>query len=533
MERFVGVDLGLRTRHKAVVFDGVVRRGKPFAVEVSQAGFDRLLERATEDTQQRVTFVFEPTGMAWLPVAAYVSAAGHRALLAKTQKVSDLRKFFKKHTKSDVIDAEALARLPQIDPEGVHPAPLPGARQNALRQLVQRRDRLTDEVAATKKRIQSLLVAVNPPLIGALGKKKFGRAACAFLRSYCDPQKVIRRGRQWLRAFWKKHGRGHTACESRADKVYEASQQCVALYRSLRQAGQLPFDYEAMQAEIRWMLDWLETNQREADELERQIAQRYRELDPDQTLKQLAGIGDIIAAGIEAFVGHALRFPNERAFVCYCGISPRKKQTGNRDQRMPIMKTGQRLLKKYLYLAADIARQLDPDFASYYARRYAQGDHHNRILVALARKMAVRVFSLLKRRELAAQSAAAGREKSSVRYELRDADGQVLDRKKARALILRKYTRARVAPERHAKDRARKDFSPPSSEAGKLSGRHKDATTSIAEKTSHSRLAIRACSGNEENEPTADALHRANRPVQVGEIVRTVIRQLRQTEDDH
>ena len=71
---------------------------------------------------------------------------------------------------------------------------------------------------------------------------------------------------------------------------------------------------------------------------------------------------------------------------------------------MPITKAGQRLLKKYFYLAADVARQWDAEFAAYYARRYARGDHHNHIMIALARKMALRVYALLKRREKARQA---------------------------------------------------------------------------------------------------------------------------------
>ena len=47
MERRVGVDLGLRSKHRAVVYDGSVRRGRAFGVEVSREGFDELLRTFT------------------------------------------------------------------------------------------------------------------------------------------------------------------------------------------------------------------------------------------------------------------------------------------------------------------------------------------------------------------------------------------------------------------------------------------------------------------------------------------------------
>jgi transposase len=104
MERYVGIDLGLKTKHKVTVYDGLKQVGKPFAVETSQDGFEYLLKRVTAGTEGPVNFVFEPTSNAWLPVSAYVSAAGHRCYLVKTQKASDLRKFYSKHAKSDSID---------------------------------------------------------------------------------------------------------------------------------------------------------------------------------------------------------------------------------------------------------------------------------------------------------------------------------------------------------------------------------------------------------------------------------------------
>ena len=66
MERTVGVDLGLRGRHPAVVYEGTVRQGRAFAVAVSREGFDELLRRATAGSEGPVTFVMEPTGNAWV-----------------------------------------------------------------------------------------------------------------------------------------------------------------------------------------------------------------------------------------------------------------------------------------------------------------------------------------------------------------------------------------------------------------------------------------------------------------------------------
>ena len=470
--RFVGIDLGLRAKHRAAVFDGVEPRGRPFAVEVSREGFDALLERATRGTEGPVNIVIEPTGLAWLPIAAHLTAAGHRVFVPKPQKVSDLRKFYKKHTKSDAVDAGVLARLPQVDPLGVHELVLPTAEEMTLRRLVKRYDRLMSEVADQKRRIHALMVMVNPALMDALGGDKFGRAAVAFLRTYADPEKVIKLGMKRLQKFWDSKAR-RTDDPERVPRVFEACRRTAELYRELRDSGRLPFDYDEVQQELEFELDRMERAGQDAKQLEKRIQKIYRRMDPQRTLEKICGIGEVIAPAIHALVGDIERFPNGNKFIGYTGLCPRKNQTGTSDTPMPITKTGQRLLKKYFYLAADVARQWDPELAAYYARRYAKGDHHNRIVIALARKLAWRAYAVLKRWVQAQreQSAAAV---DSISYVLRAPDGRQVDKHEARNLIVDKLARDVVAPERATRERSRKSGG---AGAGRnMSGRRDDAT---------------------------------------------------------
>jgi transposase len=453
MSRYVGIDIGLGTAHKAAVVDGAHRRGKAFTVEVSREGLEELLRRATEETEEAVKFVIEPTGLAWVPVAAYAKAAGHQVYMVKPQKTSDLRKFLKKHTKTDGIDAEANARVPQVDPEGVHELQLPVPEQMALQRLVKRRERLAGEVADQKRRVHALMVMVNPRLMPVLGDAAFSQAGRAFLRQYADPELVVKAGSEKLKKFWKKHSPGADV-EERIERIVQACRTAVELYESLRQKQKLPFNYADVQEELQGELDWMEHAEQQVERLEQQIAVLYERWDPNHTLEQICGIGATIAPALDALLGNVLRFRNGRQVTSFSGLCPRKKQSGNSDPAMPITKSGHRLLKKYFYLAADVARQWDPEFAAYYARRWARGDHHNRILVALARKMVLRVYALLRRREQARQ---AGASQAAVSFLLRDpATGQTVDKKQARTLIVENYTRAAVAGERLKSNAANK-----------------------------------------------------------------------------
>ncbi len=472
MNRFVGLDLGLRSKHRAVVLDGAKSRGRPFSVENSREGIDLLLRRAQEGAEGPVSFVMEPTGLAWLPIAAHVNAAGFQIYVSKPQKLSDLRKFYSKHTKTDVVDAEAAARLPQMDPKGVHQLRVPTADETTIRRLVKRRERLARELSDHKRRVHAILVLANPSLMKALGAEKFSAAKMGFLRRYVDPVKAVGLGKSRLERFLTKRSKGtHDPCL--VDRVLESCRQAAEYYAELRAAGQMPFDYEAIQEDVVYELDEIERKNTDVRKLDAKIKKLYLGVDPDRTLEQLRGVGPTIAAAIEALVGDIARFSNGKKFVSYCGLCPRRKQTGMSDPSMPITKTGQRVLKKYLYLAADVARQWDPDFAAYYARRYAAGDHHNLILIALAGKMARRVYALLKRRD--SQRADDKPASTQVRYVLRDADGNELTKVAARALIAAKFTRSIVAPQRHERDQRRQGrVGTPTTRD--LSGRPMDAT---------------------------------------------------------
>ena len=518
MERYVGIDLGIATKHKAAVYDGLTPVGKPFSVEMSHKGLEYLLKRATDGAECPVNFVMEPTSNTWLPVAAYFKVAGHRVYLTKTQKSSDFRKFFSKHAKSDSIDCGVLARIPQIDPEGSHELLVPTAEETTLKRLVKRRERYVGDATKQKLRVLALLLLANPFLVNALGKEKFGKATVAFLKRYLDPEKVVKRGRSGLKQFWNKHSKGQVD-EQRAELVFEACQGAVQLYSQLRAEGRLPFDYEALQEELREELELMEELEERAQQVEKRMTELHRRLDPERTLEQLRGVGPIIAANIEAMTGNISRFRNGRKFVNYCGLCPRKKQTGNSDKKMKITKAGQPILRKSLYLAADVARQWDPEFAAYYARRYAQGDHHDYIIIALARKMALRVYALLKRREAAKMAERAGKEAESVSYILRTPEGEVVGEKDARTLIKQKYAREVVAPERAAKDRSRRKTAAQKKKAvvttsDKNGWPPKDATIGKAATPPREKVAGPAVKDNYQVAP-----NRTSEPVLVADII--------------
>ncbi len=179
-------------------------------------------------TSTRLEVVIEPTGPAWLPVAVFFTGRGHRVHRVSSAKAADLRRFLSRHAKSNGIDAETLARLPLVDPQGLRVLELPGAQAAALDRRVRATDRLTRAAARHKVRIKDLVRQLMPatPLSGDLGV-----ADLAVLERWADPDLLLAAGSARVTARIAQASHGHQGAE-RAAQWRAAARAAVELYAS-------------------------------------------------------------------------------------------------------------------------------------------------------------------------------------------------------------------------------------------------------------------------------------------------------------
>ncbi len=197
--RLVGIDLGIASAHTVRVLDG---EGNPVAkrkawptveslTEVETAALDGCPEGTSLDV------VMESTGPAWLPIAVFFAARGHVVHRVSSAKAADLRRFLSRHTKTNGIDADTLARLPLFDHAGLQPLQLPGPERAALDRRVRACDRLTQLGAEHKVRIKDRVRQLMPmiPLTGDVGA-----ADLAVLERWADPNALVKAGVKRLTA---------------------------------------------------------------------------------------------------------------------------------------------------------------------------------------------------------------------------------------------------------------------------------------------------------------------------------------------
>ena len=313
--RLVGIDLGIASRHSVRVLEAdgqAVCRASCVPTVESLALVERAaLAGAREGT--RLAVVFEPTGPAWMPIAVFFAHRGHDVYRVSSAKAADLRRFLRRHAKSNGIDAETLARMPLADPGGLQCLELPGADAAALDRRVRACDRLTRAGSEHKVRIKDLVRQLMPmtPLTGDLGK-----ADLAVLEQYADPRVLLAAGTAELTRLIATTS-GHQQGEERTLQWRAAAAAALDLY-----GDHAAVAFEALAAEVATEVRLLRAIQ---DELATHAAareQHYRRADPGQLARSLPGFAEISAPVLVAVMGRPGRFRDGTRFKSYAG-SPR------------------------------------------------------------------------------------------------------------------------------------------------------------------------------------------------------------------
>jgi hypothetical protein len=93
--RTVGIDLAIRGDHVARILDDGRPNGKPIRFRLTSDSLNHLIARLRNGLApgSTVTAVMEPTGMAWFPIAHWLSRAGITVIRVKGQRVRALRRY--------------------------------------------------------------------------------------------------------------------------------------------------------------------------------------------------------------------------------------------------------------------------------------------------------------------------------------------------------------------------------------------------------------------------------------------------------
>ena len=114
----------------------------------------------------------------------------------------------------------------------------------------------------------------------------------------------------------------------------------------------------------------------------------------------MPGVGVRTAARILLDVGDASQFPTAGHLAAYAGLAPVTRRSGTSIRGEFPARSGNKHLKRALFLSAFAALRSDPTSKAYYDRKRAQGKKkHNPALICLSRRRCDVLFAMLKNRE--------------------------------------------------------------------------------------------------------------------------------------
>jgi transposase len=174
----LGVDVACRAAHQASLADEQGRfiwSGRRF--RTTPADLEQLWSMLPAGHDPGgVIVVMEPTRNAWVPLAAWFRRHGAQVVLVPPERSADLRAYYAKHTKTDRLDSQLLARLPMLHPDGLHLEESLGP-GGALKRAAKLHSTLTHRRTQCLARLDALLEILGPGWHTAVGAE-LGSRTC-------------------------------------------------------------------------------------------------------------------------------------------------------------------------------------------------------------------------------------------------------------------------------------------------------------------------------------------------------------------
>ncbi len=377
---YAGIDIAKRAHQMVVVDETGQAIGKPLTITNTRNGFVQCVD-TLHALPATVHVALEATGPYWLALYEHLSAAGFTVQVFNPLQVHAYRKTGVRITKTDRRDAFWIANFLRIGGSATTPSPNPQLLQ--LRELTRFRWNLIDQIGDNKRRILNVLDRIFPEY-ETLFSDVFLTSSRTLLKHAASADEIAAFDLSELAALLRAGSRGRFGL-TKAQQVLDAAKNSVGI----------AFLADAAQLEVGCLIAQLEFLQSQVEQVDRAIETLLTPL--PQHLTSIVGIGPVTAATILGEIGDIQRFASLEKLVGYTGIDARVYQSGQfTGSEMHMSKRGSPYLRRAVWLAANVARQHDPELHAYYERKRAEGKHHNTVIGALCRKLLARIFVVLK-----------------------------------------------------------------------------------------------------------------------------------------
>ena len=285
--------------------------------------------------------------------------------------------------KTDEKDAFIIADSARTMPHTLRSIQLSDEEEATLGMLTGFDLDLARQITQTSNRIRGLFTQIHPPLERVLGPWLEHDAVLEVLATWPTPAQLKHAGKARIDAKLKKQGaRRHTAW---ASAILDALDEQTVVVVGTDAAG-LVIPHLAHQ-----MISLHAQRVDVATHLEAMV--EAHPLYP--VLTSMPGVAVRTAAIIIAETS-GKTFTSAAALSSYAGLAPTTRQSGTSIKSERVSHSGNKRLKRALFLSAFASIRFDPTSRAYYDRKRAQGKRHNQALIALAHRRLTVLFAMIR-----------------------------------------------------------------------------------------------------------------------------------------
>lgn len=378
---FLGLDVGKSVHHG----HGLTQAGKkvfdkplPNSEPKLRAVFDKL--RTKFGTV--LVVVDQPASIGALPVTVARDAGCRVAYLPglAMRRIADL---YPGEAKTDAKDAAVIADAARTMPHTLRSLQLADELTAELTVLVGFDQDLAAEATRTSNRIRGLLTQFHPSLERVLGPRLDHPAVTWLLERYGSPAALRKAGRRRLVEVIRP--KAPRMAERLIDDVFDALDEQTVVVPG---TGTLDVIVPSLAKSLAAVHE-----QRRA--LESQIEALLEAHPLSTVLTSMPGVGVRTAAVLLVTIGDGSSFPSAAHLASYAGLAPATKSSGTSIHGEHAPRSGNRQLKRAMFLSAFAALH-DPDSRTYYDRCRARGKTHTQALLRLARHRTSVLFAMLR-----------------------------------------------------------------------------------------------------------------------------------------
>ena len=400
---FVGIDIAKSFHVVSIINDEETKViNKPFKINNDAKGFEKLITVLDSISLEKKEFTIglEATGIYGENLLEFLISKDYSVKLLNPFQTSRYREQITlKKVKNDEIDSLVIALL--LKDGKFSSGYVTDDEYQSLRTLYRNRASIQADMKDVKKRILTQITVTFPEFEGFI--KPFTVSGLALLDKYPTAQHYKHSSVDRIMKLFR-HIQGNNFTQDKALKLLELSKEsiysgkakdarAIAIRSTIRLLRMYLSELDIIEAEILSLLDSSSTTTTIVNEVGEEVKKADNLI---ANLKTIPGVADKTIAALISECGDLTRFPTIPKFIGYLGLFPTENSSGNSKSIGHLSKRGSSLAKHALYMSAVSCLIHNTQLKQLYDTKRSQGKSKKEALVAVSRKIAVIIYSIVK-----------------------------------------------------------------------------------------------------------------------------------------